>query len=291
MTSTEHLCLFYIAPEHEVTEIFQNEKYFCPSLESEGFIHLCIQQQVELVRNKFFDNIADLKLVIIDASLLESEVVYEGAAANDSDDLKSEFFPHLYGPLDRNAIVDVVDLKRFNHKSIHPDTLSILRHYRFNRLPVEGTLYKSTWRSIKNTHLGGPCGTAMIGLYCNVPESVSCFHKLEYEEVWHVYGGDPFTLYLLYPDGSTTEISMGTDISKGQLIQCVIPAGVWQAGCLDEGGRYALFGCTMSPGFTGDCFEAGVAEELIELYPTKREIILKLSVNGHQKNMPIGFAT
>jgi len=291
MVPKEHACLFYIAPEREITDIFQNDKYFCSSLASEGFIHLCEHQQVELVRKNFFDDVADLKLVIIDSFLLESEVVYEKAAVNDSDDLQSMLFPHLYGPLDRNAIVDVIDLIRFNHKSIHPDTLSILEHYRFDRLPVEGTLYKSTWRAVKDAPDGGPCGTAMIGLYCEVPESVSCFHKLEHEEVWHVYGGDPFTLYLLYPDGSTEEISMGTDISKGQLIQYVIPAGVWQAGCLDEGGRYALFGCTMAPGFTGDCFQAGVADELIALYPTKRDAILKLSVNGHQKNMPAGFAT
>ncbi len=65
---------------------------------------------------------------------------------------------------------------------------------------------------------------------------------------------------------------------------------MWQGGCLKPGGRYALFGCTMAPGFTGGCFEAGVAAELVEEYPGRAEIICKLSVNGSETHMPMGFA-
>jgi predicted cupin superfamily sugar epimerase len=83
---------------------------------------------------------------------------------------------------------------------------------------------------------------------------------------------------------------MGSNIAEGEQIQYVIPAGVWQAGCLNEGGRYALFGCTMAPGFTGTCFEAGLADELIKQYPNKTDIIKKLSVNKHETTMPQGFA-
>jgi len=172
---------------------------------------------------------------------------------------------------------------------IHPDTQRIIDHFQLGRLPVEGTLFINTYCSNFKTERGKPAGTAMIGLYSEQPLSISCFHRLTYDEIWHVYGGDPFTLYLLYPDGSGEEILMGTEPLKGQRVQFVIPAGTWQAGCIVPGGRYALFGCTMAPGFNGEDFEAANMEELIRQYPSREDIIRKLSINGDETKMPEGF--
>lgn len=176
-------------------------------------------------------------------------------------------------------------------KTIPPDIAALIDHFQFDQLPVEGTLFKSTYRSEAELPAGGPVGTAMIGMYCENPLSLSCFHRLQHDEVWHFYGGDPLVLYLLYPDGSSEEVVLGNDPLRGQHSQYLIPACTWQGGCLREGGRYALFGCTMSPGFTGTCFEGGIAEELIAQYPDREAIIRKLSVNGHETRMPEGFAT
>ena len=285
-------CVFFIATSNQIPQLLQEPLYSAPSLDEDGFIHLCSYHQVNDVVATFYPNTTELKLLIIDVSLLQAELRFEYPVGNiPTDGLNNQLFPHLYGPLNIDSVIDVIDLNRFNQKAVHPDTAAMLRHFRFDRLPVEGTLFKSTWRSGQQTVSGGPSGTAMIGLYANEPESLSCFHKLDYDEVWHVYGGDPFTLYLLYPNGSTEEVLMGLNPVEGQRVQYVVPAGVWQAGCLNEGGRYALFGCTMAPGFTGACFEAGLAPDLIEQYPDKTDIIKKLSVNGHQKHMPKGFAS
>lgn len=173
---------------------------------------------------------------------------------------------------------------------IHPDTQAILDHYQFQRLPVEGTFFKNTYCSEQKTPDGQPSGTAMIGLYSERPLSISCFHRLIYDEVWHVYGGDPFLIVLLHTDGSSEEILMGCDPLQGQNVQYVIPAHTWQAGYLVPGGRYALFGCTMAPGFSGSCFEAGIAEELIKQYPERKEDIMRLSINGKTSKMPEGFS-
>lgn len=172
---------------------------------------------------------------------------------------------------------------------IHPDTLAILHHFQFDRLPVEGTLYQNTYRSDLLAPDGSPAGTAMIGMYSEHPLSISCFHRLPYDEVWHVYGGDPFQLILLRPDGSSETVLMGSDPLHGQHVQFVIPAHTWQAGSLVPGGRYALFGCTMAPGFSGAGFEAGIAADLIAQYPARRADILRLSINGDQAHMPEGF--
>ena len=84
---------------------------------------------------------------------------------------------------------------------------------------------------------------------------------------------------------------MGLNPLEGQHVQFVVPANSWQAGYMLTGGRYALFGCTMSPGFTGAGFEAGIADNLIAQYPTRAADIVRLSVNGHQTRMPEDFAT
>lgn len=175
-------------------------------------------------------------------------------------------------------------------EEVHKDTQDIIKYYQFERLPVEGTLFKSTYRSSRETSEGGPIGTAMLGLYCENPLSVSCFHRLSHDEIWHVYGGDPFKLILLHTDGSSEEVLMGGDVLKGQKVQFVVPANTWQAGFLVPGGRYALYGCTMAPGFSGSGFEAGVAEELVKQYPERAKDIIQLSVNGHERRMPEGFA-
>ena len=176
-------------------------------------------------------------------------------------------------------------------KSMHPDALALLRHYQMERLPVEGTLFKSTYRAAQKTAVGGPVGTAMVGMYSNQPLSVSCFHRLDHDEVWHFYGGDPFNLVLLHPDGAGERLRMGANILKGERVQFVVPAQSWQAGYLISGGRYALFGCTMAPGFTGGCFEAGLPDTLIKQYLDYAEEIRRLAVNEGETRMPKGFAT
>lgn len=173
---------------------------------------------------------------------------------------------------------------------MRPEVKALIEHYNFQPLPIEGTLFVSTYRSPQEYENGKPVGTAMIGMYCDEPRSISLFHKLKYDEVWHFYGGDPLRLVLLYPDGSSHDVILGSDHLKGQLVQFVIPAGVWQAGHMLKGGRYALFGCTVAPGFTGDIFEGGRRTDLLAMYPDRADDINKLCVSGDTK-MPEGFAS
>jgi len=69
-----------------------------------------------------------------------------------------------------------------------------------------------------------------------------------------------------------------------------VPAGTWQAGELAPGGRYALFGCTMAPGFTGRCFEAGRADQLRLSHSQAADVIARLGVAHGGTAMPPGFA-
>ena len=169
---------------------------------------------------------------------------------------------------------------------------ALVDHYRMAPLPVEGTLFASTYRSPMETTTGGPVGTAMIGLYAHDPMSRSLFHRLPADEVWHFYGGDPIRLILLHPDGTSGDVWLGTDVGAGQHVQYVIPRLTWQAGELSTGGTYGLFGCTMAPGFTGAGFEGGTVDRLLAAHPDRRVDIERLAVpSDADASMPADFAT
>ena len=179
---------------------------------------------------------------------------------------------------------------------MHPTAARLVEHFGLEPLPVEATWFVSTYRSTADTAAGGPVGTAMIGLYCSGSdtrtESRSLFHRLDFDEVWHFYGGQPIRMVLLHPDGSDDEVVLGGDPLAGQLVQFVVPAGTWQAGELAPGGDWALFGCTMAPGFTGTCFEGGSRSALLATHPARSADIERLGVPDDEATaMPEGFAT
>lgn len=165
----------------------------------------------------------------------------------------------------------------------------IIDHFKFEILPIEGTYFKQTYRSSILNQEGLPLSTAMIGMYCNSPLSFSSFHRLTQDETWHFYFGDSFILYLLHENGTMEEITMGSNFEKGELIQFTVPGGVWQAGCTKEGGQFSVFGCSLAPGFTPNCFEAGTTDKLINKFPQHKRIIEQLSVKGEETNIPDGY--
>lgn len=193
---------------------------------------------------------------------------------------KVQQFVHRWSRHESNTTVGVVDAH----------VAALIKFYALRPLPVEATLYASTWVSSHPSSDGSPAGTAIVGLYSVDPPSRSLFHRLAHDEVWHFYEGDPLRLWLLHPDGSHGEVILGVDIAVGQRHQFVVPAGTWQAGELVPGGSYALFGCTMAPGFTGDIFSGGQHGELLAWYPACADLIDRLGVPDRDASeMPLGF--
>ena len=97
-----------------------------------------------------------------------------------------------------------------------PEVQRLVDHFGMSTLPVEGTLFVSTYRSPADTADGGPAGTAMLGIYSADPLSRSLFHRLAFDEVWHFHQGDPMRLVLLHPDGSSGEVVLGADVFAGE---------------------------------------------------------------------------
>lgn len=149
----------------------------------------------------------------------------------------------------------------------------LIQHYSMELLDGEHTFFSECYHSPKRNEEGKLLASTMYGLYCKEPKSYSDFHKLSHEEIWTFLEGDPFTLYLLYEDGSVDTITLGSDLSSGQLLQYTVPVGVMQAGCLNPGGEYALYSCTVVPAFDWQCFTMAEKEEILRKYGEKKEII------------------
>ena len=74
------------------------------SLRTEGFIHCSTKEQVMNVANRLFHGQPNLLLLCIDEDLIDCEIKYENLEGGEL------LFPHIYGAINRLAIVEVMDL-------------------------------------------------------------------------------------------------------------------------------------------------------------------------------------
>ena len=91
--------LFHIVPAREWEHAA--EPFAPASLQTEGFIHCSVREQVPLVAAALFAGRADLLLVRIDPDRLAAAVRWEDCYET------GEEFPHIYGPLPLDAVTDV----------------------------------------------------------------------------------------------------------------------------------------------------------------------------------------
>jgi uncharacterized protein (DUF952 family) len=82
--------------------------YRAESLEAEGFIHLSTAEQVEGTANLYYQGQSGLVLLVVDPERLHSELRHDPPAGTGA---RSGLFPHLYGPLNVDAVVKTVALE------------------------------------------------------------------------------------------------------------------------------------------------------------------------------------
>jgi uncharacterized protein (DUF952 family) len=87
----------------EIWEKFKGRpSYQPPSLAAEGFIHCSYEGQIDKVLQRYFKGIERVLILKIDTAKLLAKLVEE-PSTND------EVFPHIYGRLNHNAVVDIED--------------------------------------------------------------------------------------------------------------------------------------------------------------------------------------
>ncbi len=107
-----------------------------------------------------------------------------------------------------------------------------------------------------------PLTTAIVFLV--TPGSWSGLHRLETDELFHFYLGDPCRMVVCSPNGTIEERRLGTDLRGGCQVQSLVPGGWWQGTMLSPGGKhgFALLGTTMTPGFRRDQFTLATEADL-----------------------------
>lgn len=150
--------------------------------------------------------------------------------------------------------------------------------------PKEGGYFSETYRSKENilqsdlpSRYSGSRSFGTCIYYLLTPQTISALHRLKSDEIFHFYLGDPVEMIQLFPDGSSKKIVIGNDLEKGELPQVLAPRNVWQGSRLKDGGKFALLGCTVAPGFDYTDYDHGSRTELIRQFPDCKEEIIGLT--------------
>lgn len=155
------------------------------------------------------------------------------------------------------------DIKRLLHLEPHP---------------VEGGFYRRTYTSLGVVPLAR--GMRSLGssiYYLLEPGTFSEMHMLLADEIFHLYLGDPVQMLQLDDNGGSAVFTLGPDLEADQYVQLLVPAGVWQGARLVEGGKFALLGCTVTPGFDFEDYHGGNYAELAEKWPEEAKRIRELT--------------
>jgi uncharacterized protein (DUF952 family) len=78
------------------------------SVTSEGFIHCSTVGQAVRTANTFYKGVPGLALLCIDARKLAAPCRFEDPAEGPGHSEEGEKFPHIYGALNLDAVIDVV---------------------------------------------------------------------------------------------------------------------------------------------------------------------------------------
>jgi uncharacterized protein (DUF952 family) len=105
--------LFHITTRGEWDRSQAAREYRAPSLASEGFIHLSTEEQWRHTLHRFYRDVSDLVILRIDPRRVGVEIKFEPAAVYGRDgSAEYEEFPHLYGPLATDAVINIREAPR-----------------------------------------------------------------------------------------------------------------------------------------------------------------------------------
>ena len=97
--------IYHIVPPETWDAIKHSSTYSADSLETEGFIHCSYDHQLDGVIERYYSDAPSLIILKLDIAKLASKLVSEPSTGG-------EVYPHIYGPINLNAIVDAEDRKR-----------------------------------------------------------------------------------------------------------------------------------------------------------------------------------
>jgi uncharacterized protein len=125
---------------------------------------------------------------------------------------------------------------------------------------------------------GRPLGTALY--FMVTPESPVKLHRIDNDQLYHYYLGDPIEVLLLRDNGDSELVIVGPNIVGGQLVQLLIPGDTFHTARITGMRRWFLGASTEWPGVVvrDRDVELGDVEELAAKYPEAAADIRKFPV-------------
>ena len=77
--------------------------YAAPALKEEGFIHCCNENQVEDILSKYYSDRKEIIGLKVETEKLTSQYIFEWSPSLE------QTFPHVYGPINLDAVESVID--------------------------------------------------------------------------------------------------------------------------------------------------------------------------------------
>ncbi|MDU0355055.1 cupin domain-containing protein [Paraglaciecola aquimarina] len=148
---------------------------------------------------------------------------------------------------------------------------------------VEGGYYRQTFKADHRpkivTEIGQRATMTSIYYLLSAESPIGHFHMNQSDIMHYFHAGDPITYYLIQPDGRLQTVVMGSDPTKGQVMQMAVKGGTWKASKIPTNGDYGygLIGEAVAPSFEYSDMQLGETSQLIAQFPQHGELIKILS--------------
>jgi uncharacterized protein (DUF952 family) len=94
------MIIYHSTTPAEWAKYENNDYYEAESLHSEGFIHASFAEQLDQTLRLYFKDVEKVLILKIDEMNLDAEIRVEKSR-------DGEFFPHIYGRVNKSAVVNV----------------------------------------------------------------------------------------------------------------------------------------------------------------------------------------
>jgi uncharacterized protein (DUF952 family) len=94
--------IFHIAIPEDWENANDETYYYAKSLQTEGFIHCSFSDQLEGVIDRYYRGFGRVLILRIETEHLDAPLVVEPSTGR-------EPYPHIYGPLLRSAVAEVIE--------------------------------------------------------------------------------------------------------------------------------------------------------------------------------------
>lgn len=215
------------------------------SLEQEGFIHCTDDADTLLaVANRFYQDVAgDFVVLVIDPGKVTAEIRHEAPDPAPPPGVIGEvLFPHVYGPLETQAVLTVLYARRgldgtfmsFEARPPIAEAHDLLPH-------PEGGWFRRIWTSTHRfSSENGERATASAILFFLADAEISRPHTVASDEMWILHGPGDLELQI----GESSERLR--PLAMGGPVQAIVPAGNRQSA---RAYGDVLVTCVVSPEF------------------------------------------